>query len=97
METVWRISPTAENCLLIGGTISLINPLGAHLFEIISAIMGLCILNKVHENTEIICSVATNYSQINKNEHVKYCLSFNDVSERHVRLWPNKCMTCLKG
>ena len=20
-------------------------------------------------------------------------VSFNDVSERHVRLWPNKCMT----
>ena len=57
--------------------------------------MGLCIPNKVHQNTEIICSVATDTdcSQINKNEHVKYCLSFNDVSERHVRLWPNKCMT----
>lgn len=24
--------------------------------------------------------------------YIKYCLGFNDVSELHVRLWPNKCI-----
>lgn len=41
--------------------------------------MGQCIANKFHWNTVIVSTFATqtNYSKINKNIHVKYCLKSN--------------------
>ena len=74
-----------------------INPLGTHLFEIFFAHGAHLILwawksSRFYAKINLFHIVHYIY-YINKNEHVKYCLSFNDVSERHVRLWPNKRMT----